>query len=73
MRKECQLGLHDHLLCYDMTAKEQRSVRVVMEMTKWTEEEALEFVRVFQWHITQSPGGAPGLIKRLQRGENIGY
>jgi hypothetical protein len=61
------MGTHDHLLCYDMTSKEARSVRLVMKLTKWTEDEALAFVRVFAWEIKNSPGGAEGLLKNLRR------
>lgn len=60
------LDLHDHLLCHDMTSKERRSVKLAMKLCpEWTDDEALEFVRVFYWHIRNSPGGVEGLLKKM--------
>jgi len=54
-----------------MTAQEARSVRVVRTMTGWDEEKALDFVRVFYWHVRQYPGGTEGLIRAIRNGSFV--
>jgi hypothetical protein len=51
------------------TAKEIRSSNLTVKLTGWPFEKALDFVRMFEWHITQYPGGVEGLIKAIKQGE----
>jgi hypothetical protein len=60
----CEPGIHDHLLHFPMTSKEKRSVKLTMKLRPdWTQDQALEFVRIFYWHIRNAPGGVEGLLK----------
>ena len=59
----CRLERHDHLTCRPMTAKERRSVRLAMRLRpEWPDTTALEFVRLFAWDISRTPGGVGGLL-----------
>jgi hypothetical protein len=45
------------------TTKERRSVELLMRLRPvFDEAEALQFVRVFAWHIRRSPGGVEGFL-----------
>ena len=65
MSKECGLGIHDHLLHWSMTKKEERSVGLVMRLTDWDQDKALEFVRIFYWQISTTSGGAEPVLKKM--------
>jgi hypothetical protein len=61
----CEPGIHDHLLHLPMTSKEKRSVRLTQKLKpELTEDQALEFVRLFYWEIRNAPGGVEGLLKK---------
>jgi len=60
---ECE-GIHDHLLHYPQTTKERKQIKFIQSLTNWSEDQSLEFVRIYYWHIS-SEGGADRVLKRL--------
>lgn len=52
-----------NIVAYPLTAKERRTVGLIVRMTTLDEPEAIEFARLFYWEIGRAPGGAEGLLR----------
>jgi hypothetical protein len=60
-----ELGpVNPNLIQPPIRSKERRSMNLVKRLTNLDDDHALEFVRLFEWHISRSPGGAEGLLKK---------
>lgn len=57
------LGPVNPNLLYPLTSKEARTVGLIERLTVLDHEHAVELARLYAYEITQSPGGAEGLIK----------
>ena len=56
--------VNSNLIAAPATSKERRSAALVQRLTGFDADHALEFVRLFEWQIRTSPGGAEGFLRR---------
>ena len=56
--------VNPNLIAAPATSKERRSAALVQRLTDLDADHALEFVRLFEWQIRTSPGGAEGFLRR---------